>query len=161
MRIGVLSDTHDNLPMIDRALRVFEERGVETVLHLGDFVSPFALRRILKGLRVPLYGVFGNNDGDKLLLKGILGDRLFNPPVILELGAHRVLLTHELQEGMGKVLLKGGLRAVFFGHTHSPHVERDAGGLLLNPGECSGWLGGKGTVAVCDLEDLRAEIIEL
>lgn len=161
MRVGVLSDTHDNLPMIDKALEAFRRSGVDAVVHLGDFCAPFALRRLLGGLEVPLYAVFGNNDGDRVLLKGILGERIFSPPVLLELGGRRVLLAHELGEELGRALLEGGVDAVFFGHTHEPLLERRGGGILLNPGECSGWLHGRPTVAVCDLEGLEAEILRL
>jgi predicted phosphodiesterase len=33
MRIGILSDTHDNHRGVRRAIEIFTERGVECVLH--------------------------------------------------------------------------------------------------------------------------------
>jgi putative phosphoesterase len=161
MRIGVFSDTHDNLTMIERALRVFEKEQVEVVLHLGDFVAPFALRRILGGLKVPLYGVFGNNDGEKILLKGILGDYLRDGPFLLKLGDYKVLLLHEFQQDLIEVFSTSSLRAVFFGHTHQVFLERRNGVLFFNPGECCGYLTGKGTLGICDLDKLEAKVIEL
>jgi putative phosphoesterase len=161
MRIGVFSDTHDNLTMIERALRVFEKEQVEVVLHLGDFVAPFALRRILGGLKVPLYGVFGNNDGEKILLKGILGDHLRDGPFLLKLGDYKVLLLHEFQQDLIEVFSTSSLRAVFFGHTHQVFLERRNGVLFFNPGECCGYLTGKGTLGICDLGKLEAKVIEL
>jgi len=161
MRIGVFSDTHDNLTMIERALRVFEKEQVEVVLHLGDFVAPFALRRILGGLKVPLYGVFGNNDGEKILLKGILGDHLRDGPFLLKLGDYKVLLLHEFQQDLIEVFSTSSLRAVFFGHTHQVFLERRNGVLFFNPGECCGYLTGKGTLGICDLDKLEAKVIEL
>jgi predicted phosphodiesterase len=41
MRIGIMSDTHDNMPQIKKAVRLFNERGVVHVIHAGDFTSPF------------------------------------------------------------------------------------------------------------------------
>jgi putative phosphoesterase len=161
MRIGVFSDTHDNLTMIERALRVFEKEQVKVVLHLGDFVAPFALRRILGGLKVPLYGVFGNNDGEKILLKGILGDHLRDGPFLLKLGDYKVLLLHEFQQDLIEVFSTSSLRAVFFGHTHQVFLERRNGVLFFNPGECCGYLTGKGTLGICDLDKLEAKVIEL
>lgn len=161
MKVGLLSDTHDHLPMIDRALEVFRREGVEAVLHLGDFCSPFAVRRMLEGLKVPLYGVFGNNDGDRVMLKALLGEGVLSSPRLLELGGRRVFLAHELQEELGRALLQGGVDIVAFGHTHRPLLERHGGGLLLNPGECAGWLFGRSTVALLDLEELRAQIVQL
>ena len=43
MRIGVISDTHDNLLMIKKAVEVFNRHGVGMVVHAGDFIAPFWL----------------------------------------------------------------------------------------------------------------------
>ena len=43
MKIGVLSDSHDNLPNIRKAVEVFSKNGVEALIHGGDFCSPFTL----------------------------------------------------------------------------------------------------------------------
>jgi uncharacterized protein len=61
MLVGVITDTHDDLDKVDEGVRIFEERGVDRVLHLGDWTSPFTIFR-MEGL--PLHGVLGNNDGD-------------------------------------------------------------------------------------------------
>ncbi len=47
------------------------------------------------------------------------------------------------------------------GHTHWPKIEKIDGVLVVNPGEASGWLTGKKTIALVDLNTLEAEIIEL
>ena len=44
MRIGVMSDSHDNLPMIRKAIRLFTDENAEAVLHAGDFIAPFAVK---------------------------------------------------------------------------------------------------------------------
>ncbi len=68
MLIGLMSDTHDNLPQVDKAVRRFNEENVELVLHAGDYVAAFVIPRF-KDLKARLIGVFGNNDGDHELLK--------------------------------------------------------------------------------------------
>ncbi len=62
--IGIISDTHDRLEAIDEAVRIFNSRGVSAVIHAGDFVAPFTAQRF-KALRAPMWGVFGNNDGER------------------------------------------------------------------------------------------------
>lgn len=64
MIIGALSDTHDNLPKIEKAVKFFNKKKVDFVLHAGDFVAPFAVDRLNK-LSCEWLGVFGNNDGEK------------------------------------------------------------------------------------------------
>ena len=64
MLVGVIADTHDNLPLVARAMELFRRRGVGAVLHAGDFVAPFALKPFVAA-DMPLTGVFGNNDGER------------------------------------------------------------------------------------------------
>jgi len=47
MRIGLMSDTHDNLPMIRKALARFADAGWTTSSTRGISVAPFALAEIL------------------------------------------------------------------------------------------------------------------
>ncbi|MEW6357723.1 MAG: metallophosphoesterase [Planctomycetota bacterium] len=152
MRIGVMSDSHDNLPMIRKAIRLFTDEGVGAVLHAGDFIAPFAVKEIMK-FKGTVAAVFGNNDGEK---KGILklGLDVADPPRTVALGGRRILLCHARPEGAQ------GADVVVFGHTHDVAVEKGAP-LLLNPGECGGWLSGRCTVALLDLASLDVEIKEL
>lgn len=61
MKIGLISDTHDNIQNILKAVREFKSRCVDIVLHAGDFVSPVAIESFTG---IKLVGVLGNNDTD-------------------------------------------------------------------------------------------------
>lgn len=41
--IGIVSDTHEDVPMIVRAVALFKERAPELVIHCGDIISPLCL----------------------------------------------------------------------------------------------------------------------
>lgn len=156
MLVGVIADTHDNLPKIESATNLFARKGVEVILHAGDFVAPFALKALLKPA-IPLIGVFGNNDGERRGLKKLCRD-IHQSPYRFELGGKVVVLAHDggtLQEGDTQ-----GADMIVCGHTHEPGVER-AAALIVNPGEAGGWLTGRCTVAAVDLTGMQAEIIEL
>ena len=43
MKIGVFSDSHDNVPMVKKAVELFNNEGVELVIHAGDFIAPFVV----------------------------------------------------------------------------------------------------------------------
>jgi predicted phosphodiesterase len=45
------------------------------------------------------------------------------------------------------------------GHTHRLTVERPAGGLVFNPGECAGHMPGRNAVGVVSLESLEIELL--
>ena len=44
MKIGIMSDTHDYLPNIRKAIEIFNEEKVDLVVHCGDFVSLFVIK---------------------------------------------------------------------------------------------------------------------
>jgi hypothetical protein len=50
--------------------------------------------------------------------------------------------------------------AIVYGHTHDVDV-RLGHPLVINPGEAGGWLTGKATMALLDLETMTVEIVSL
>ena len=43
MIIGAMSDTHDRIDAVDKAIIFFNSQQVTDVLHAGDLVSPFVV----------------------------------------------------------------------------------------------------------------------
>nr|MDQ5876039.1 metallophosphoesterase family protein [Thermoproteota archaeon] len=62
MKIGLISDTHDNFKTIEGAVQIFGEKRTEYVIHAGDITTPEAVEAFA-GLK--MIGVLGNNDLDK------------------------------------------------------------------------------------------------
>ena len=40
MKIGMLSDTHDDIDNTNKAIDIFQENDVKAVIHVGDIISP-------------------------------------------------------------------------------------------------------------------------
>ena len=40
MKIGILSDTHDDIDNTNKAIDIFQENDVKAVIHAGDIISP-------------------------------------------------------------------------------------------------------------------------
>jgi hypothetical protein len=160
MKIGVLSDTHDRLPVIERAVERFNERGVELVLHAGDFVSPFTAIP-LSALEGEFIGVFGNNDGDRLFLtKRFAEIGPIHPGYHrFEIDGMRTVLMHE-PKSIDALVASGELDLVVYGHTHRIDL-REGNCLVVNPGEGCGYLTGRATVVVLDTETMHPELIDL
>ncbi|MCS7131192.1 MAG: metallophosphoesterase [Hadesarchaea archaeon] len=158
-----MSDTHDRLDAIRKAVDFFNRAGIEHVLHAGDLVSPFTAREF-RGLRAKLYIVWGNNDGDKELLRvkfGEIGAELLGDFAILEFAGRRVALLHGTNQALVDALARSGeFDVVVRGHTHEAGVAKGRT-TVVNPGEVCGYLSGRQTAAVLDLTALRSEIIEL
>ncbi|MBC7189404.1 metallophosphoesterase [Candidatus Aerophobetes bacterium] len=161
MLVGIMADSHDNLPMVEKAVDFFNSKKVELVLHAGDFVAPFVMTR-LKGLKCPLVGVFGNNDGEREGLKEkaqSLNASLFPSPYSFVYKEKKILLLHDPKKLKGMDL--SGYHLVVYGHTHEEEIKKEKNALLVNPGECGGWLTGKSTVALVNLELMEVEVKRL
>ena len=144
MRIGVLSDIHDNLNGLRAALEVFSSQDIGTLLFLGDFCSPIPAR-VLAGFDGEVHCVFGNGDGDRFAIarfaaEGAPNLNLHGEHAELELGGRRIALTHFPLYGSA-LARTGDYDVVFSGHTHQRHEERFGDCLWVNPGEILGWKG--------------------
>ena len=159
MLVGIMSDTHDNMPMIHRAVDLFNARQVGHVIHAGDFTSPFTFRA-LKHLTSDFTGIYGNNDGERVLLQKLSHQRIFAQPHIIELAGRKIVIMHE-HHVADALADSGHFALVVYGHTHEPDIRKRGSALIVNPGELGGWLYGRSTIAVADLSTLAAELIEL
>lgn len=157
MLVAVVSDSHDNLPLIKRAVEVCRERGAGAIVHAGDFVAPFAAKAWLE-FGGPVMGVFGNNDGERTGLRKVIAD-LHQGPHLFELAGRKVLVAHRREDLPEPLPEEADL--VVVGHTHRSEVGRLAGAVLVNPGEVGAWLTGKGSLALVELDDLAVEVVEL
>ncbi len=159
MLLGIMADTHDNLTMTKKVVELFKDRNVDYMIHAGDFTSPFTLE-LFSELKCRYAGVFGNNDGDKLLLQERSGGSVKNQPLMLTLDNKKIVVVHE-HHTVDALADSGHFDVVIYGHTHEPLVKKVNTSLLINPGEVCGWLYGKPTAALLDLNKMEAEIIEL
>ena len=159
MLIGVLSDTHDHMDNTKKALELFKERGVSLVVHCGDIVAPFCLDLLNKS-GLSWEGVLGNNDGEvEILIKKGEG-RLSKEPKELELDGKRILVKH-FHHFVEELAKSGRYHIILYGHTHQPRIEKINGTLVVNPGECCGWVTGRATIAIVDTERLEGKLLEL
>ena len=159
MLIGLMSDTHDHQDYTRKAIDLFNKRKVEYVIHAGDYTSPFTLK-LFKELNCKYVGIFGNNDGDKLLLLERAEGNIFYQPYIFSLHNRRIVVIHE-HHLVDALADSGHFDLIVYGHTHEPVVKKVNNTLVVNPGEAGSWLYGKATVAIADLEGMKAEIIGL
>jgi uncharacterized protein len=165
MLIGVMSDTHDNIVQTKKAISLFNSRGVEHVLHAGDFISPFMIDSF-RDLAAPLTGIFGNNDGDRVLLErksGLLPSmKISGTFARVEVGGMRIAVLHGNDRELLQTLMAcGSLDLLVCGHTHRPEIRREGSLLIVNPGEVYGYLTGRSTVALIDTEQRSAEIVDI
>ncbi len=126
-RLGVVSDSHGGLAMVEKVIPHL--RGLDALAHLGDGTGD--ARHIAEAANLPLFRVAGNCDFST------------EPPGerIEVFSGVRTLLTHGHNYRVKHSLFRLALRAreaeaalVLYGHTHIPAVDMAQGALLVNPG---------------------------
>ncbi|MDX1619173.1 MAG: metallophosphoesterase [Balneolaceae bacterium] len=161
MLIGLISDTHDHVPHIKKAVRIFKERNAGLVLHAGDYCSPFTVPHF-EGLR--LKGIFGNNDGDTYLLISkfnAIGAELHGSFMELEADGMSIAVYHGTDQPVTEALHKcGTYDAVVSGHTHETVNWMVGDTLAINPGTANGF-DGEATVAFLDTGSREVEFVRL
>jgi putative phosphoesterase len=163
MLIGIMSDSHDNISMIKRAVSIMKERGVDLLLHAGDFIAPFSIPYLKDSGAQGIIGVFGNNDGEKAGLKKAferIGGVLEKAPHKYEIDSFIVYMMHE-PYFLADAVEDPDANLIIHGHTHKLSIERKRGKILLNPGETCGYITGKKTMIFLDTDIMEPEVVEL
>ena len=158
MRIGIMSDSHDNLPAVVKAVSVFNDAEVEMVIHAGDLVAPFVAKP-LEMLNAKFISVFGNNDGERFGLHRVLDGRIHQAPHVIEVMHKKVLILHE-PYNLDALIKSDVYDVIIYGHTHKADI-RTGRTIVINPGETGGWLHGNRSVAIWDVLSGEVELIPL
>jgi hypothetical protein len=155
MRLGVISDTHDNVAAIEEAVALFESEGIETLVHCGDFVAPLMVP-YFEGFE--LHGVLGNNDGDidaierqfmaldDATLHGRYADLTFEGTTVF------VLHGDQGMDVVDERAAEGDHDYLLYGHFHATDHRDVEGTTVLNPGAHLPITDDSRSVAIVDLE---------
>ncbi len=155
----IISDSHDNMEKIQRAIEIARKNNVTRVIHLGDFVSPFAILPFLNE-KWEFNGIFGNNDGEKLFLQKRSNGRIKNSPSWLNVEGKKIYLMHE-PRSLYPAIKSGLYDLVLFGHTHRLILKKYGRTIVINPGESCGYLTGKATCVLFNPINMESKVIEL
>jgi uncharacterized protein len=140
VKIGVVSDTHDDIENTKKAINIFNTMKVDHVLHAGDYVFPGMISLFKKlNKETKFYGVRGNNDGE---LMGITRqfDALKNSQFLNEFGkllisSKKIGIYHGTNSDLSGSLIESQLFDILIlGHTHNKRIEKMGKTLVLNPG---------------------------
>lgn len=181
MKIAIISDSHDNLSNVYKALDWVNKNGISEIIHCGDVCAPAALREIAINFQGKIHLVYGNVDGDhkgmerikdefeNLIIYGDVGEILIsrkqkNKKIKKQgrqSGNYKIAFTHfpwtakELAEA-------GNYDYVFYGHTHKPWEEKAGNCKIINPGTLAGMFY-KATFATLDINTdlLELKMLEL
>ncbi|HJY15920.1 MAG TPA: metallophosphoesterase [Nitrososphaeraceae archaeon] len=163
MKIGLISDTHDNIQNIRKAISLFSNKNVSFVIHAGDIVSPEAVEAF-QGVK--LIAVLGNND---LEINGLtkaldkIGGQLNGEFCEMEHDDLIFAIYHGTNSRKKELLIRSGrYNVVVCGHTHKMQYKKFGRTLVINPGTANGWFFGyNATAAIFDTQIREPEFLNL
>jgi putative phosphoesterase len=163
MKIGVLSDSHENVTNLEIALAAYRTEGIIHVFHCGDMTTA-ATALSLKGFEV-VY-VDGNMDQGLQEIYRTLRD-LNSHSVMLptfegELEGVSIGVTHGDNENELRRLIDSGKHQyVFHGHTHRRRDELQGSTRVYNPGSLGGLQFESRSYSIVDLETGEITLFEI
>lgn len=163
VKIGLISDTHDNFKNIESAVKIFNDKRISYVIHAGDITTPEAVEAF-EGVK--LIGVLGNNDIDKHGLGNAfekIGGKLKGELCEIEEDDLLIASYHGTNFKKKEALIQSGkYDVVVYGHTHKVENRVVGKTIVINPGTANGWFFGyKATAAIFDTVSRECEFIQL
>ena len=158
-----MSDTHDRLDAIEKAINYFNSQNITNVLHAGDLVSPFVVPLFSK-LRGKLNFVWGNNEGARDFIGTKFAEIGISPLgdfAEIQIAGKKIALIHGTEQRIVDSLITcNSYDLVVRGHNHKADIITGRT-MMVNPGEVCGYLTGRQTIALIDLETMQGQIVEL
>ena len=163
MKIGILSDTHNNADNLTAALKILERESIRVVIFCGDMVDA-GLLPLFAGLALHL--VEGNIDYDPPgLARAVerLGEgSTFGLEYTATIAGKRIAALHgHLDDRLNEAIHSGVYDYVFHGHTHRRRDERIGTTRVINPGALGGIRFEKRSFAILDLASDHLRVVEI
>ena len=163
MKLAIWSDSHDNIPNIQKALAYLDKLKINFMIHCGDLAAPAVIKKELG----PKF------KGEIHFIHGNVADQALNQKVAsefehvtchgdqgeLEIDGKKIAFNHYPEEAK-KLAASGKYDVVFYGHSHIPWEETIGKTKLFNPGTLAGMFA-KATFAIYDTTTNTAELIIL
>ena len=153
MKLGILSDTHNHLGNLKRALDMLRAAHIKTIIHCGDISTP-QTAVYMAGFHV-IY-TYGNTDMGMPAIRQQL--QLLNPDNVADFNFSGVLdgvpvaATHSHLPGIVQELVQSQQYAyVFHGHTHRRRDEMVGKTRIINPGALGGTRHEHRSICIVDL----------
>jgi putative phosphoesterase len=135
VKIGILSDTHDQIARTRLAVKMLRAEGAQAIVHCGDLIgAPI----VAECSALPLYFVFGNHDCDMVrILENAAaehGAQCLRWGGEFTLAGKRIAVVHGHLTMDLRPLLEARPDYLLSGHSHIARDWRDGATRRINPG---------------------------
>ncbi len=157
VKIAVVSDTHSNFPIVERALAIIAELRIDWILHCGDLEDADTVRLFPSNTHF----VLGNCDTDVDRIRQAIdeiGAQFHDGYGVVEYEGCRIAFLH----GHDRYRLRDlenaeAFHFIFHGHTHQRKDEAIGMTRVVNPGAL--YRATQKTFAVLHLPEMRIESV--
>ena len=160
MKVAIMSDSHDSIPNLEKAIKLAQGKGAEVLFHCGDLISPFMVP-VLAKFSKETHLILGNNRGDIYLmcehLKKYPHIKFHGEQAFLDIKNYKIAMVHYPKIAYA-FASTGEYDFVFCGHTHVYEIKEIGKTLVINPGEILGKEGAPSFV-ILDLKTKEHERI--
>ncbi len=164
-KIAIISDSHDNIWTLEKALDDITRSSATMLLHCGDLCAPFVIGQLAEAFDGSIHIIFGNNDGDGRLLHAVAGqfDHVTLHGIYAEISVdHRAIALIHYPEPALRIAQSGHFDLVCYGHDHQEFQEKVDDCWLVNPGEVMGRFGKPGWgLYDCETHEYERKLIEV
>ena len=163
LKAAILSDTHDHHAHTLAAIELMKREKVDIIFHAGDIISPFTAKAFKDAGAKNFIAVYGNNDGEKLILRTAIesfGGAIHEYCYKGEMCGKKIYMTHT-QHNIEEIVASGMYDLVIYGHTHIQDIRQEEKTLVINPGETTDWITGQSHVVMLDMSDMCYQILSI
>ncbi len=162
MKIAIISDSHDNLANLKKALSLIKKERVKFLIHCGDIFKPEMLKKILKNFSGKANFVLSDVDEDYFqnveedYFKDLPKCRIWKKFGEMKIKSKKIAFSHSPKIAL-KLAFSQKYDIVFYGHLHKPWQSKIKKTKLVNPGNVAG-LFFRSSFAIYDLKTEKLEL---
>jgi putative phosphoesterase len=162
MKIGLISDTHDDVRNLETALAILRAEQVTKLLHCGDVCGPGVIRALAD---FDVWIAQGNMDRSLELAQAVQeakGNGRMAWLHRLVLDGYSIAMVHgDNEEALGNLISSGDYKYVFYGHTHRRRDQTIGRTHVINPGALGGTRHQTRSFCILDLTTGEARCVEI
>lgn len=162
MKLGIISDIHDNIPNLNKCLKWLIEDAAEQIICLGDITNLDTIKYLADNFAGDVFIVRGNADNyEDKEISAFNNIKYLGDTTSIEITGLTIGMVHEPFKIESLKKDAKNYDFIFHGHTHKPWLEKVGKTTIANPGNLAG-TGYQATFATFDTnkKSLELKILE-
>jgi uncharacterized protein len=159
MKIGIISDSHNNTKNLETAYNFFKKNKINHVIHCGD-VTDSKMLDVMNKFNITTHLVLGNMDNPDIIDDSSEYEKIIHHGITMqEMFEDKQIAACHTPHTSAELFMLNKFDVIFYGHTHKKRIENTKQTLIVCPGEILGRIG-QPSLALYDTSTNKIEIHE-